>query len=310
MQTKTKKSSVPASVEKYIGVVWGTPAPGGRIPIDTPMHKSQRAYKKQNVFKYIAKVKGLDWNLFGYATAVKRKSDGQLAVINGQHRINLVKIVSPLTTEVPAQIIEVDDTDFDTYASALFSQFNGQVAKALSNEELFYSQVLAKDPESLKMEQVLIKCGLSCGLVNKTTKTDPVVYATFKKCLKLGEAETIRAVELMKAGFKGVADDPLHGLVYLLSLTEYKDLGNNKLKIGKDFEEWLTKAVPMFHTLNDLKFKKYRANPAWYKGVAYGLLKSFAKFQRNHSRTAPPKITTLKKIYESGFKEEDSGLLD
>lgn len=310
MQTKTKKSTIPASVEKYIGVVWGTPAPGDSIPIDTPMHKSQRAYKKQNVYKYIAKVKGLDWNLFGYATAVKRKSDGQLAVINGQHRINLVKIVSPQTIKVPAHIIEVDDEDFDTYASALFSQFNGEVSKSLSNEELFHSQVLAKDPKALQMEQILIKCGLSCGVVNQSSTTYPVVYATFRKCLDLSEDATIRAVELMKIGFKSVADDPLHGLVYLLSLPEYKDLGNNKLKIGKDFEEWLTKAVPMFHTLNDLRFKKYRANPSWFKGVAYGLLKSFAKFQRNHSRTAPPKISTIKKIYESGFKKEDSGLLE
>jgi hypothetical protein len=310
MQTKTKKSSLPASVEKYVGISWGTPAPGGSIPIDTPMHKSQRAYKKQNVYKYIAKVKGLDWNLFGYATAVKRKSDGQLAVINGQHRINLVKIISPQTTHVPAQIIEVDDSDFDTYASALFSQFNGEVAKALSNEELFYSQVLARDPEALKMEQILIKCGLSCGLVNQSATTHPVVYATFKKCLKHGEKETIRAVELMKAGFKSVADDPLHGLVFLLSLSDYKILGNKTVKVGQEFEEWFTKAVPMFHTLSDLKFKKYRANPAWYKGVAYGLVKSFAKFQRNHSRTAPPAIAPLKKLYESGFKEEDSGLLE
>jgi hypothetical protein len=115
----------------------------------------------------------------------------------------------------------------------------------------------------------------------------------------------------MKKGFKTVADDPLHGLVYLLSRKEYAALGDPNVKIGKDFEEWLTKAVPMFHTVNDLKFKKYRANPSWYKGIAYGILKSFAKFQRNHSKTTPPAISTLKKDYESGFKkDEDSGLLD
>ena len=309
MQTKTKKSTLPASVEKYVGKVWGTPANGDRISIDTPMHKSQRPYRKQNVYKYIAKVGGLDWNLFGHATAVRRKSDGATAIINAQHRINLVKIVAPWVTEVPAHIIEVDDLDYETYASALFTQFNGQTSKSLSNEEMFKALVLALDPQALKIEKVLIKCGLSIGEINKDPKNNPVVYANFVKCLRLGEDATERAVELMKKGFKSVADDPLHGITFLLAHPTYKILGDTSVKVGKDFEEWLTKAVPMFHSLNDLKFKQYRNNPNWSKGIAYGIMKAFAKFQRNHSRTAAPAIREIKEIYESGFKDKDSGLL-
>ena len=306
--TKTSKLIYPASVTKYIGKIKGTPANGDRIPVDTPMHISQRAYKKQNVFKYIARVQGLDWNLFGHATAVKRKSDSAMAVINGQHRINLVKIVAPWVDEVPAQIIEVDDTEFETYASALFSQFNGETSKSLTNEELFHSKVLALDPDSLHMKQVLEDLGLSCGTVNAKPTTYPIVYATFAKCLALGEQPTRRAVELMKKGFKTVADDPLHGLVFLLSQADYKELGDTNTKVGKDFEVWLTQAVPMFHSLSDLKFKQYRQNPSWQKGIAYGLVKSFAKFQRNQSKPAPA-IKTIKSVWESGFKKEDSGLL-
>jgi hypothetical protein len=310
MRTATKKSGLPASVEKYIGVETGRPAPGGRIPVDTPMHISQRPYKRQNVFKYIARVGGVDWNLFGYATAVKRKSDGQMAVINGQHRINLVKLVLPNVTEVPAQIIEVDDQEFEVYASALFSQFNGQTQKSLSNEELFHSQVLALDPDALYMKTILEKCGLSCGTVNAGALTHPVVYATFAKCLKLSDTATVRAVELMKKGFKTVADDPLHGLVFLLSHPTYSVLGDTKTKVGKEFEIWFTQAVPMFHSLNDLRFKKYRNNPSWQKGIAYGLVKSFNNYQRKHSGTVGPAIKEIRQIYEQGFKDEDSGLLD
>ncbi len=309
MQTKTKKSSLPASVEKYVGIVWGTPAPGNTIPVDTPNHISQRSYKKQNVYKYIAEIGGLDWNLFGYATAVRRKSDGQLALINGQHRINLVKIVAPMIQQVPAHIIEVDDNDFDSYGSALFSQFNGKVSKGLSNEELFHSEVIAGDDYALYVETILKRLGLSIGVVNQNSKHHPVVYANFVKCLKLSESATERSVQLMLKGFKTVADDPLHGLVFLLSLPEYEKLGDNTTKIGKDFEDWLTKAVPLFHSVTDLKFKKYRNNPNYAKGIAYGLLKSFAKYQRNHSRTAPPNISTIRNIYESGFKN-DSGMLE
>ena len=307
MQTKTRKPSLPKSVEKYIGHEWGEWAPGDRIPVDTPLASCQRPYKARNVYKYIAEVKGLDRHLFGYATAVKRKSDGKLALINGQHRINLVKIVSPTTTEVPAQVIEVDDADFESYSSLLFQQSNGKVSKGLSNEELFKSSVLAKDAYALYVEGILKKCDLSIGEVNASPTTLPVVYAGFAKCLKLGETETVRAVELLKAGFNTVADDPLHGLVFLFSLTEYADLGNPKKAVGQHFEQWLTKAVPMFHGINDLKFKKYRQG-AWEKGIAYGLAQSFAKFQRNKGLSAPG-IGPIKKLWKAGFDEEDSGLL-
>jgi hypothetical protein len=310
MLTKTKKTSLPATVERYVGCIMGTPAQGDRVPIDVELHISQRDLKIQNVYKYIAKKGGLDWNLFGHVTVIRRKSDGKMALINGQHRRRVVMIVDPYCQELPAHIIDVDDSDFETYGSALFSQFNGILQKALTNEELFYARVLARDAEALKMEQVLIQCGLSCGRVNLNPGTMPVAYATFAKCLKLGVNATIRAVELLKQGFRGIGDDPLHGLTFLLSLTTYKHLGDPSTKIGKDFEEWLTKAVPVFHTLKDLKFKKYRNNPSWFKGIAYGLMRNFSKFQREHSRTPAPKIAEIKKIYESGFKDEDSGLLE
>jgi hypothetical protein len=158
------------------------------------------------------------------------------------------------------------------------------------------------------MKKVLEDLGLSCGTVNAKPNTHAVVYATFAKCLKLGEQPTRRAVELMKKGFKTVADDPLHGLVFLLSHPDYAEMGDAKTKMGKDFETWLTQAVPMFHSLSDLKFKQYRQNPSWQKGIAYGLVKSFAKFQRNQSKSAPA-IKPIKDIWESGFKKEDSGLL-
>jgi hypothetical protein len=307
MQTKTRKPSLPPSVEKYIGHEWGQWAPGDRIPIDTPLAACQRPYKERNVFKYIAEVKGLDRNLFGYATAVKRKSDGQLALINGQHRINLVKIVSPGTLEVPAQVIEVDDADYESYASRLYQGFNGTVSRGLSNEELFKSSVMAQDPYALYVESIIEKCNLSIGEINVAPGNCPVVYASFVKCLKLGENETIRAVELLKQGFNTVADEPLHGLVFLFSRQEYADLADSTVAVGNHFEKWITKAVPMFHGINDLKFKKYRQG-AWEKGIAYGLAQSFAKFQRNKGLTAPA-VTPIKKIWESGFKDEDSGLL-
>ena len=304
--TKTFKPSLPKSVEKYIGKEWGEWAPGDRISVDTELAICQRPYKKQNVYKYIAKVGGLDKNLFGYATAVRRKSDGKLALINGQHRINLVKILSPNTKTVPAHIIDVNDEDFITYGSKHFAEINGVVSKTLSNEELFKSRVLAQDAEALNILRVIQIAGVSIGEVNQTSTTTPVLYAGFTKCIKLSEDATIRSVELLKAAFKTVNDDVLHGLVFLLSHQTYQDLGNPNTAVGKHFEAWLTQAVPLFHGVNDLKFKKYRQGP-WQKGIAYGLAQSFAKFQRNKGLYAP-RVTTMKEIWEKSFVK-DSGIL-
>ena len=307
MQTKTRKPSLPKSVEQYIGHEWGEWAPGDRISVNTPMASCQRPLKIRNVYKYITEVQGLDRHLFGYARAVRRKSDGLTLVIDAQHRINLVKIVSPGTTEVPAQIIEVDDADFESYGARLFQQSNGKVSKNLSNEELFKSSVLAKDPYALYVESIIQQAGVSIGEINASDTTHPVVYAGFVKCLKLGEAETLRAVELLSQGFGTVADDPLHGLVFLLSQPQYADLGNPQKTVGQHFEKWLTQAVPMFHGITDLKFKKYRQG-AWEKGIAYGLAQSFAKYQRNKGLTAPA-VTAIKKLWRAGFEDEDSGVL-
>jgi hypothetical protein len=307
MQTKTRKPTLPKSVEKYIGQSWGQWAPGTMVPITVPMHICQRPLNIRNVYKYISLVKGLDKNLFGTITVIKSKTTGKMACINGHHRITVVKTVDPTATHVPAHVIEVDDSEFDSYGSALFSQFNGTVSKGLSNEELFYSNVLARDPYALYVESIIKQCNLSIGKVNADDKHLPVVYTGFTKCLKLGEPETIRAVELLKTGFNTVSDDVLHGLVFLLSQPEYSLLNDPKLAIGKHFEDWLTKAVPMFHGINDLKFKQYRQG-AWEKGVAYGIARGFAKFQRNTGKTSIS-VSRIKKIYEAGFLEKDSGIL-
>lgn len=307
MRTVTKKPSIPKSVQQYIGCEWGQWAPGNRVPVDIPLAQCQRDYKKQNVFRYIAEVKGLDRDLFGYAKAARRKSDGALALIDGQHRINLVKIVSPTTREVPAQIIDVSDEDFEAYSAQHFHRSNGTVSKGLSNEEQFYAKVIAKDSTALHIESILKLCNLKCGRVNDIPNALPVDYATFVKCLKLSEPMTIRAVDLLTKGFKSSNTNVLHGLVFLFSQPHYSELADANKAVGRHFEEWLTKAVPMFHGISDLKFPKYQQG-AWQKGVAYGIAQSFAKNQRNKGRYAPT-IGEIEEIYRKGFQKEDSGIL-
>lgn len=304
-KTITARKTMPKDLLRYMGVVLNGTRPDSAfplIPIDTPMDVSQRDLKVQNIYKYIRKLKGVDWNLFGIVTAAKYP-DGRLTVINGQHRINLVKILLPDTTHVPAHIINVSCQE---EAANYFHGNNGTVSKSLSNEEMLWAEVLSGDRQALYMKSILEKCNLSCGKVNKKpTVINSVKRAAFWKCLELGEKETLRAVELITKGYKGISDIPLHGLTYLLSLKEYKDLGNPTTKIGKQFEEWLTVIMPSrLWTLSDMRYVKFQANPQYQKGVAYGLVKHFAKFQRDHSRLAPPSTETIRKIWEIGCKSD------
>lgn len=306
----TTTGKIPKSVEQYIGCERGTWAPGPRVSVNVPMSRCQREYKEQNVFKYIVRKKGLDRDLFGYVTVLQRKSDGAQACVNGRHRIGVATTVNPLITEVPAHIIEVDDAEFETYGATNFVDINanysnGGVTKSLTNEEIFWAQIIAQDPEALHHKQVLEAAGLRCGRVNEANSRYPVEYATFVKCVKLSDTATIRAAELLIKGFNRVSTDVLHGLVLLLSLPEYQDLGNPKRAIGRHFEHWLTVSLPSFISISNLKFECYRQG-AWQRGVAYGIVQAFAQAQRNKGLSAPA-VTPMEELWKAGWASKDSG---
>jgi hypothetical protein len=274
----------------------GSPAKGDTVSVDTPLHEVQRPLHEHSIKKYIDRIGTIDWNMFGHVKVVEYK-DGSRAVIDGQHRISLVKSLSPQTKQVPAHIVRVDD---DVYAAQLFAYLNGVTVRKVSNEELLWAEVIARDPEALNILRVLKLANLSCGQVNEGFKK--VSRATFEKCLKLGEKETIYAAELLKQAYPANdnIDLLLHGLVRLLTIKQYAGLTNN-LTLGKMFKEWVVDKLPEGRDYKDACFKQYHQGQ-WQVGIAFGLMEVFDTYMnRKGYGHQVPAIKHIKDMYEAGL---------
>lgn len=302
MTEQTWAIKMPKKLEKYIGKVHGEMAPGERIPVNTKMDESQRDLQQSNIWKYVEKSQGVDWNLFGYATAV-RDGDGELKLINGQHRIELVKYFAPDVTEVPAHIIDTNDPK---YAAQLFAKMNGTASRSLTSEQLFWAEIIGEEPSALFLKDVLVRANLQCGKVNEGGNRKKVKYNNFTKAVKMGVEETIRAAELIDTAYpkNGMNDTLLSGMARLFSYTGYEDLMDPETTIYNQFEEWFVNVVPLVMTIQDLSFREYRNTHVWHDGVAFGLYQKFAHYQRIQGRWCMP-IDAIKRNYEKGIKLDD-----
>jgi hypothetical protein len=300
VQNSTKVESLPPRLHHCAGKIVGTPAPGARVSIDTPPAEAQRPYNDDDVLRYIERSQGLDWNLFGYVTVVER-SDGSRVLINGQHRIGVVKKVDPSCQEVPAHIIRSDDPE---YAARLFGLMNGVASRHLTREQLLWAEVLAKDKDALDTQRVLVAANLSCGKVNEDPDRRQVKRANFEKCMKFGVSETLYATQLLYRSYPDRDFDLLlSGLTKLLSMSAYADLSNMKKLQGQRFDHWFTNVFAESHSYRDATFPDYR-NGQWYNGIAYGILK---KFRHYMSRNDWPVVALdpIRSIYLKDAKEQD-----
>lgn len=258
----------------------GVMAPGARVSVDTPMARAQRPFHANDVLRHIIKTNGqIDWNLFGMVTAVRNNKTGEMVIINGQHRISLVKTLDPTIKDVPAHIIDEDD---ETYIARLFGLMNGGASRPVTREERLWADIVAGEPDALRIEALLIKCGLACGMVNefdpKTKKPNlQINIAGFEKCLAYGEKETEYGVALIRQAFPEARkiDQQLIGLVRLLVVPDYKNFMDPSTKMAQRFVQWFTTIVPQAFSFETLKYKKYRNTGKWQDGIAYGLAKDF-----------------------------------
>ena len=298
--------TLPPRLAEYAGKVYGSPAPFTLVPANTQMDKCQRKFYPEQVQQYIEKHKGLNWKTFGYVTVV-RYPDGSMRMINGRHRTSVALTIDPTITEVPAHIVDVANEE---EAAVLFAAMNGDSSKNLKTEELFWSQVIAKDPDALQVKSALEKCGLACGKVNQYDDqgnlNTQVKLANFKKCLKFGVRETEIIVSYIKQAYPRATefDNLLSGATRLVTINEYKTLLNKNLEIGNRFETWFTTILPNTKTITQTNFKKYRNTTQWYNGVAYGLYQLFKVYMSNNGYVCPA-VKSIKDIYEAGVADEE-----
>lgn len=290
-----------SKVETLIGNSFGTMAPGARVPINTPLAIMQRDLNRKKVEEYAVKSGGVDWNLFGYATAV-RFPDGHLELINGQHRIEVVKEILPDVTEVPAHIIDITDAQ---YAAILFDYMNGGASASLKSEEQFFAKIHAGDKHSLQLETVLKKSPFSVGKVNFAAGVRGIKYANFVKSVKFGETGFLQACDIINTNWPTgkVSDNLISGLSRLFGLSEYKDIGDPGTRIGRDFRAWIKGLADAGITQKQLEFRNLRNAGPWYDACAYGVARQFLKNQRRQNK-ASVKIETIKHIWELPTTED------
>ena len=297
-----------SKIETLVGKSRGTQAPGARIPIDCPLAPMQRNLNRKKVEEYAVKSDGVDWNLFGYVTAVRYPcNDGsfRMELINGQHRIDVVRQVLPDVKEVPAHIIDVTDAQ---YAAILFDYMNGGASSALKSEEQFFAKIHAGDKFSLNLERVLKKTSFAVGKVNSNGGYNrEIKYANFVKCVKFGEKAFLQSADIVNTTFPTgkVSDNLLSGLSRLFGLEEYKDIGDPGTRIGRDFRAWIQSLANNGISQRQLEFRSLRNNGPWYDACAYGIARQFLKNQRRLNK-ASVKIETIKTIWEAPSREEDS----
>lgn len=294
---------LPNDYLKYVGRPHiGKPAPGETIDIDTPLHEVQRPLKRNAILKYINMIGTVDWNMFGYATAVD--IDGDVRVIDAQHRMSLVKTLAPHVKQVPAHVIRVDRNDKE-YGAKLFAYLNGVASSKPSQEELLWAELIARDPKAIRIESVLVQAGLTCGMINEGHMN--VSRNTIETCIDMGIDKTLYAANLIKTAYPNAkeANQFMHGLVYLLNIPQYSGLMNN-LTLGKMFRQYMTVDFPANHSPKQAKYQSLRPSNAYQIGVAYGVMKDFKYWmERQGKQHHLPAIDYIKTKWKKSTERTD-----
>jgi hypothetical protein len=288
---------------RYFGCEKGQMAPGARISVNTPLAPFQRRLNKTKVQEYINQHQGIDWNLFGYATAVRRPS-GELLLINGQHRINAVLTILPEVKEVPAHVFDASDLE---YAALMFSAMNGESSSQLKSEERFKSNCAAGQRDALELERVLGKTRFCIGEVNALPGHREIKFANFVKSVRFGEQCLLLAAELIDRHWPtGVVNDNLvSGISRFASIEAYSDLLDPKTKLRGHFDQWLGGLAALGCQQHELTFRRYFNAGPNYDAVAYGLARHFFKSLRSR-RLSAPKLEFIEDIWKSHVRSSDT----
>ena len=273
----------PKKIQHLVGKSKGQQAQGKTIPVDTPMHIAQRPLHANDICNWAIKNDGIDWNLFGYATAVEH-TDGSFSLLDGQQRCQLIMWLAPEVDEIPAHVIPADSQQYEAW---LFANMNGGSKKLLSPEELLWAEILAKDPVALNTKHWLDMCSLGCGQY-KEDREFTTKRSIFEKAINYCPDSTVVAVDLLTSIFpeaKQIDGQVVCGMAKLGGVKEggvccYSDYFDNTTPVGALFEQWL-KGASFHFTLKDLRFNEYKnagGGGNWELGCAFGICQSFNKW--------------------------------
>ena len=291
----------------------GTPGKGlSDIPIDTPNFKGNRTPKANVLSKYLKKMHGFHWGLFG-APLVAELPDGRRQIYDGGHRVAMLQLVDPERKTFPGYVVPVKD---EAEISRLFHRVNGSAASFVNPETRFINEVLGEEIGVEKYTEVLEKTGVVIyespdNFVPSTVEPKwKINVKPLQDMVDLSPENTVWALRLYTRSWDqftngsetGIAITgqivKAHHLIKDVYAEEFKDE-----KILKSFEQWFVDTVRMLPAkeswLHNTEYKHDRMELRHY-GTAYGIMQKFCAWARNQTwAPSAPHIEKIKAVYKS-----------
>jgi hypothetical protein len=313
---KLKGSIDPKIINKYQGKEIGTPQVSqAMVPADTKPFRSNRSSKGSKIQEYITENNGFDWRLYA-SPIVGRLPNGDLYVIDGEHRFNMANIFLPHLKKLPVVIVEFDN---EKQMADAFWKKNGGFTTRVSNETQLISQWHSDTPTALRLGKTCADVGIVVAedIDNFVPNSYPsnwkikvrALEATIKIAGKKTEAIK-QAVELYKTAFNvqkkkagnqhiEMTSQLIQALVFIYQFKAYEDWMKKNPTL---FADWFidlvaTKPVPKKH-LYEVEYPHERMEQR-YLGTAYGLIQDFFGTLRANNVKNVPSPKEMRTAYQA-----------
>lgn len=274
-----------------------------KVGIDTPSVRVQRRIYTSNATRYLKEIGEFDWGLFG-AVTVAEYPNKHREIVDGGHRIWMVKEHLPGVEEVPAVVIPVAD---EQEAARLFYRFNGGAKKNVNGEEQFVAQVFGEEPAALLIEAGLKQAGLRVVSNNQTVgkKNGHVTkIGKFKDLYKKDPITSIRAAQYIIDAFPH--DNTMNTMLFMgvyELIRVFNRLGVDFNKYEQTFVDWFG-GVNRDNSQSDLTFPELRKDNHYGISIAYGLYQKWYRYMGNNDIHRPFAKKEIEDLYKAAGQRD------
>ena len=295
----------PKVILKWKDVTIGSPQVSqSMVPSNTPPYPSNRKSKGEKLQQYIVENKGFDWRLYA-SPVVGRLPNGDLYIIDGEHRFNLANIFLQNMKMLPVVIVDFDD---ETQMANAFWKKNGGFITKVTNETQLISAYFGNTPYAKALGNILDNINVVVAedidnfippKVNTKWKIKVRSLEAIKKISK--DLDAIKkAVSLYKKAFPKltlksgnvfieITGQLIQALTFIFSFEPYVQWHKNN---PDAFANWFIglverKQTPKKH-LYEVEYPHERMEQR-YLGTAYGLIQDcFADLRMTEKNVPSP----------------------
>ena len=258
----------------------------------------------QTLEKYLED--GWDWGKFT-PIIVARFPDGTLALLDGDHRRHMWRIVFGEDTLIDAYQVQVRD---EQEYHRLFAALNKENRKQCSAEETFLHQYLGGQTEAINTATALFACNLAvCGSPDDPQRgyvgnnADPLVsVGGFRKAAQRGIPNVKLATQAIKNAWpkdKKIQTELLDGLAVLYDTFPVLASTRKGSKISGEFNRWFSQHLSITSQKTKAKEWKNRGGNVHHfasESTARGLLREFLSVSLPGGATSKNKALPVKRL--------------